>query len=938
MSRAPRLRRRRWALAAAVILAIAVPTVVPLFALHRAKARILRTLAGQLGREVSADSLHLVLLPWPGFELYRVRLGEAPEFGIEDLASADDAVATLRLLPLWRGRIEFSSIRLDSATVNLVRNDAGRWNLAGMLDRASAAAPRLRPTAAPAALGAPARFPYLEIRDSRVNFKFGLYKRAFYLSAVNGSLTLERNAWRIHLRFVPQRSDLNLSNTGEVTVDGRWQRPRGAVAFRDLPFDLSAHFTDSYLAGSSPLLLGHDAGVHGIVGADVRLRGTGQAFQLSGVITAAALRRWDQLPSGLRLRVPFAARYRAGDDSLQLEEFGAAARGDLTGFVRHLLTRPAADLRLSLHSLDAGALWPLARALDPRLPAAASLTGTVSAALRIQVGAGAPFSLSGALRGHGLELREGDAALRLAAASCQAAVTFHCQAQGTLAAAPPQTPAILQITTGADLAGWHAAVAAARLDATQARVLARLFGARDPWPGPVRGSASVQWKASLPWTELAGNPAAGGGWQVRAIWARASLRLPQLAAALPCRELRLSRAADGTITLAGTVLADGEPWSLMARRTAPAGAAAAPLAWTFQLRARRASGAAVARALRPSKAGFFASLLSSPPSLAPLLARLRATGQVNIGEFAWRGHHASVQADIAAAGPAWRIAPLTVGLAGGTFRGEGEWRHGLLRLRGAATHINLHALFPGDGEGGGGIGSADLVFETPRPLDFAPLTVTGDVRVSFGLLRFTSGVSWRDGAARFSASRLVSAAPRQAIRDPVPGLMLARAVAPPGAPARAFQAKLDRIEANASSPPPHPDVRLTSAEANAYFASPLSPLPPAVSHLLLSNAGNLVSGSADIDFDKLPERSSLFTGVHHVTAQAHLDSGAAPAAQLTILQVSLDGQRIPNFLIDLAIREFIQPKHPQISRHFSVPLPGNVRSVELGDNQAILRY
>lgn len=162
--------------------------------------------------------------------------------------------------------------------------------------------------------------------------------------------------------------------------------------------------------------------------------------------------------------------------------------------------------------------------------------------------------------------------------------------------------------------------------------------------------------------------------------------------------------------------------------------------------------------------------------------------------------------------------------------------------------------------------------------------------------------------------------------------------------ASACQAKLARIAANETTPPPHPDVILTAAEANAYFAGNGARLPKGVSHLALSSQPDLLEGSADIDFDQLPHSSAsslagmFFSGVHHVAAQAHLDSGQAPQAELTVEQVTFDGETIPNFLLDLAIREFIQPKHPEISRHFPVPLPKNVRSVSLGADQVVLHY
>ncbi len=162
--------------------------------------------------------------------------------------------------------------------------------------------------------------------------------------------------------------------------------------------------------------------------------------------------------------------------------------------------------------------------------------------------------------------------------------------------------------------------------------------------------------------------------------------------------------------------------------------------------------------------------------------------------------------------------------------------------------------------------------------------------------------------------------------------------------ARQFQAQLNRIEANAARPGPHPPVILTAAGANAYLARDAN-LPKAIRQLRLSSAAGIIRGQAEIDFSQLPRSASggfaglVFTGVHHVAVTAHLDSGAAPAARITIQQVSLDGTVIPNFLIELAIREFVTPKYPQIQgRTFPVALPRHVRALTLGAGRAILSY
>lgn len=161
-----------------------------------------------------------------------------------------------------------------------------------------------------------------------------------------------------------------------------------------------------------------------------------------------------------------------------------------------------------------------------------------------------------------------------------------------------------------------------------------------------------------------------------------------------------------------------------------------------------------------------------------------------------------------------------------------------------------------------------------------------------------------------------------------------------------FQAKLDQIAQNEDSPGPWSDVTLTAADANAWFAGPgASKLPKGVKRLVVSSQPGGITGNATINFDEIEGRKQgnpllgmIFSGTHQVVAHAHVDSAQAPAAKLTVDSVSLDGQRIPNALIDFAVDTFIRPTHPEIGRTFQVPLPKHVKSAALGTNQVTLRY
>lgn len=179
----------------------------------------------------------------------------------------------------------------------------------------------------------------------------------------------------------------------------------------------------------------------------------------------------------------------------------------------------------------------------------------------------------------------------------------------------------------------------------------------------------------------------------------------------------------------------------------------------------------------------------------------------------------------------------------------------------------------------------------------------------------------------------------------VPGLL--RSTKPAAAdPAARLSAALQRIARNERSRGPWRNVTLTALGVNSYFAGPgRARLPRGISHLLLSSQPGEIIGSARVNFDEIragrrlnPLLGQMFTGTHQLVATARVVSDRAPAAQLDIDSVAIDGQQIPNVLIDLALLEFVQPRHPEISRHFAVRLPRHVRRALVGNNRVTLEY
>src|SRR5580698_4327609 len=124
-----RKRRRLWFALALLVVLLAIVVMPPMVSISRYKSRITQLISESLGRPVRMSSVELRLLPVPGFVLTDLTVDEDPAFGSEPLLHANTVTATIRLMSLWRGRLEISKISVDEASLNVVRTTEGRWNL-----------------------------------------------------------------------------------------------------------------------------------------------------------------------------------------------------------------------------------------------------------------------------------------------------------------------------------------------------------------------------------------------------------------------------------------------------------------------------------------------------------------------------------------------------------------------------------------------------------------------------------------------------------------------------------------------------------------------------------------------------------------------------------------------------------------------------------------
>jgi hypothetical protein len=293
--------RRLWMAVAAVAFFLLVLVVPPLISVSHYKGQIVRLMAQSLGRPVRLSSVEVRLLPWPGFVLTDLSVAEDPAYGAEPVLHANKVRASLRLLALWRGRLEIDKISVDEASLNLVRAAPGQWNLDPIFRTAAA-----QTGAATNSSGGGAgeagprgllRLPYLEATDLRIDFKNGAEKLPFSLVSADLSLwQASSGEWRIRLRGQPARTDVSLyqEETGVVRMEAS---VRSAPARAQMPLDLDLDWREAQLGQLARLITGSDLGWRGDRTGELHMNGTGDAAQIAMRLRASGVHRAEFAPA-----------------------------------------------------------------------------------------------------------------------------------------------------------------------------------------------------------------------------------------------------------------------------------------------------------------------------------------------------------------------------------------------------------------------------------------------------------------------------------------------------------------------------------------------------------------------------------------------------------------------------------------------------------------
>ena len=197
---------------------------------------------------VEIGGVRFRLLPTPAITISDVIISEDPQIGPEPTAYVKTLQATPRFTALFGGPLEFASVDLEDASLNLTRvstqgdnrPDDFRWNFAALLQPQMLAA-----------------FPSVHMRGGRINFKFGDAKSLFYLSNTDVDLWPPGSAkdpWTLRVHAEPARTDRRARGFGSFVMRGQWRQTDGATT-------LDVKLEQSELGDMLTLFNGYESGL-----------------------------------------------------------------------------------------------------------------------------------------------------------------------------------------------------------------------------------------------------------------------------------------------------------------------------------------------------------------------------------------------------------------------------------------------------------------------------------------------------------------------------------------------------------------------------------------------------------------------------------------------------------------------------------------------------
>lgn len=357
-----------WRTLVIAILAVgAFGLVAPHVKANRLRPRIQAALESALNRHVQIGDVRLNLFTGPGFTVEGVLIGDDPAAGIEPFAHVESMRARVRLASLLTGHLDFSSLKLDSPSVNLVKMQSGPWNIQPLLDRTSKTNAAHRHAV-----------PDIQILDGRLNFKFGDTKSVFYISGADVDVYPNENG-DVVIRFsgAPARTDRGSQAFGQLTARGLLK----SGANGDDQLNMGLRLERTAISEVVRLFNGRDVGVHGSAIANARLSGLLSHIEVEGELNVNDIHRWDLMPAkGEGWTLNYRGLLDLRGHRLDLETISPEGQTALVSLKLRLadyLSAPKYTASCVFHDLPAASLLETARHMGAPFPPGMQVEGKV---------------------------------------------------------------------------------------------------------------------------------------------------------------------------------------------------------------------------------------------------------------------------------------------------------------------------------------------------------------------------------------------------------------------------------------------------------------------------------------------------------------------------------------------------------------------------------
>jgi len=360
----------------AAIALLAAGVYVPRISADRYHDRVHAALEKALGRQVEIGEVRFRLLPTPGLTIANVTIGEDPKIGAEPVAYVTTLRAVPRIGSLFGGPLEFASVDLQDASLNLTRVDRAdsdvSWNFASLMRKETLAA-----------------FPSVHMRGGRINFKFGDTKSLFYLLNTDVDLWPPDSAkgpWTLRVHAEPARTDRPARGFGSFVLRGQWLQSNRSTT-------LDVKLEQSELGDILTLFNGYESGIHGDVSGDAHLAGPLNRIGIAGRMTVSDLHGFNQTPpggSGWRFSIGGAIDATGQTIDLNARVAGAQSPLALRYRVTDYLRRPRWGVTVNLNHFPLAPVPEIARNLGWPAPADFKFEGTADGAVGYSMPQGSP--------------------------------------------------------------------------------------------------------------------------------------------------------------------------------------------------------------------------------------------------------------------------------------------------------------------------------------------------------------------------------------------------------------------------------------------------------------------------------------------------------------------------------------------------------------------